>query len=52
MGAIGSIWMVLARDPALVAPLTDEGWGALPVDEVVPITDDRPDILRFLFILR
>jgi spermidine synthase len=51
MGAIGSIWMVLARDPALLEPLLDEGWGPLPVDGVAPITDDRPDILRFLFLL-
>jgi spermidine synthase len=51
MGATGSIWMVLARDPALLAPLTAEGWGPLAVDGVAPITDDRPDILRFLFFL-
>ena len=51
MGAIGSIWMVLARDPALLEPLADEGWGPLPVEGIAPITDDRPDILRFLFLL-
>ncbi len=49
MGAIGSIWVVLARDPALVAPLAAAGWVPVPVDGIAPITDDRPDILRFLF---
>jgi hypothetical protein len=50
MGATGSIWMVLARDPALLAPLADEGWRPLAVEGIAPITDDRPDILRFLFL--
>ena len=50
MGAIGSIWMVLARDPGLLAPLADTGWEPVPVDGVTAITDDRPDILRFLFL--
>ncbi len=27
MGAIGSIWMILARDPALLAPLARRGLG-------------------------
>jgi hypothetical protein len=49
MGAIGSIWMVLARDPGLLAPLADAGWESVPVDGIAAITDDRPDILRFLF---
>jgi SAM-dependent methyltransferase len=50
MGAIGSIWMVLARDPGLLVPLADAGWGSVPVDGIAAITDDRPDILRFLFL--
>jgi len=51
MGAIGSIWMVVARDPALLAPLGDAEWVPLDVEGIAPITDDRPDILRFLFLL-
>ncbi len=51
MGAIPSIWLVLARDPALLAPLQADGWGPVAVDGVTPITDDRPDILRFLFLV-
>jgi SAM-dependent methyltransferase len=50
MGAIGSIWMVLAREPGTIAPLEDAGWAPVPVDDVAAITDDRPDILRFLFL--
>ena len=50
MGAIGSIWMVLAREPGLLAPLEDAGWAPVPVDGIAAITDDRPDILRFLFL--
>ena len=49
-GAIGSIWVVLARDPALLAPLTAADWKTVSVEGIAPITDDRPDILRFLFI--
>nr|MCU0479534.1 hypothetical protein [Chloroflexota bacterium] len=51
MGAIGSIWMVLARDPALLAPLAGTEWRPMDVGGIAPITDDRPDILRFLFLL-
>ena len=51
MGAIGSIWMVVARDPALLAPLAGAEWTPLDVEGIAPITDDRPDILRFLFLL-
>jgi hypothetical protein len=50
MGAIGSIWVVIARDPALVGPLAAAGWAPVPTDGIAPITDDRPDILRFLFV--
>jgi len=50
MGAIGSIWMVLAREPGLLAPLEGAGWAPVPVDGIAAITDDRPDILRFLFL--
>jgi SAM-dependent methyltransferase len=50
MGAIGSVWVVIARDPELVAPLAAAGWAPVPVDGIAPITDDRPDILRFLFV--
>ena len=50
IGAIGSIWVVLARDPALLAPLTAADWKTVSVEGIAPITDDRPDILRFLFI--
>jgi hypothetical protein len=49
VGASGSAWVVLARDPALVAPLSAAGWKPVPGDGVAPITDDRPDILRFLY---
>jgi SAM-dependent methyltransferase len=49
MGATGSVWMILARDSGLLAPLADSGWGPVPVDGIAAITDDRPDILRFLF---
>ena len=48
LGAIGSIWMVLARDPDELAPLGGAGWESVPVDGIAAITDDRPDILRFL----
>jgi hypothetical protein len=50
MGATASLWVVLARDPTLVAPLAAAGWAPVPVDGIAPITDDRPDILRFLFV--
>lgn len=50
MGAIGSVWVVIAREPALVAPLAAAGWVPMRVDGIAPITDDRPDILRFLFV--
>jgi hypothetical protein len=50
MGAIGSIWMVVARDPALLAPLQGTEWSPVNVEGIAPITDDRPDILRFLFL--
>jgi SAM-dependent methyltransferase len=48
MGATGSIWMILARDPGELAPLEGAGWEPVPVDGIAAITDDRPDILRFL----
>ncbi len=51
MGGVASIWMVLARDPGVLAPLADAGWAPVPVDGIAAITDDRPDILRFLFLL-
>ena len=50
MGAIGSVWVVIARDMAALEPLVDAGWRPVATDGIAPITDDRPDILRFLTI--
>ena len=52
MGATGSIWVVLARDGASLASLSAAGWEPVRADGVAPITDDRPDVLRFLTIIR
>jgi hypothetical protein len=51
-GGIGSVWMALAREPGDLAPLAAAGWEPVPSDSVAPITDDRPDVLRFLLVLQ
>jgi hypothetical protein len=44
--------MALAREPGDLAPLAAAGWEPVPSDSVAPITDDRPDVLRFLLVLQ
>ena len=46
-GAAASIWVVATTDPATIDRYRAAGW--LPTDgDVEPLTDDHPDVLRFL----
>jgi spermidine synthase len=48
VGASPSAWVAMTTDPATIAALRARGWEAVPAAGVEPITDDRPDVLRFL----
>ncbi len=48
--ATPSIWVVVGRTQADVAPLTSRGW--TPIDPASPLTDDNADLLRLLFLWR
>ncbi|MEW5989928.1 MAG: fused MFS/spermidine synthase [Chloroflexota bacterium] len=47
-GASPSIWVVATDDPATAERFRARGWQATSHAGVVPITDDHPDVLRFL----
>ena len=51
-GAAISGWVVLASDQPAADLLRANGWATVRHDGVVPLTDDHPDILRFLSIGR
>ena len=46
-GAAPSHWLVGLTDPAAAKPFTDRGWRVFESD-VTPLTDDYPNLLRFL----
>ncbi|HET7026952.1 MAG TPA: fused MFS/spermidine synthase [Candidatus Limnocylindrales bacterium] len=46
-GASPSEWIVATRDPAVIRHLANDGWTGL-APTVRPLTDDHPDLLRFL----
>ena len=50
VGASPSAWVAMTTDPATIAALRARGWEAVASAGVEPITDDRPDVLRFLHI--
>ncbi|TAJ99153.1 MAG: hypothetical protein EPO36_12735 [Chloroflexota bacterium] len=47
-GASPSIWVVATADPATAARFRGLGWQPIPPTGIDPITDDHPDVLRFL----
>jgi len=47
-GAAPSIWVVATSDPATADRYRADGWQATTGAGVVPLTDDHPDVLRFL----
>ena len=47
-GASPSIWVVATADPALADRFRAAGWGPTSHAGIEPITDDHPDVLRFL----
>ncbi|HMC02861.1 MAG TPA: fused MFS/spermidine synthase [Cellulomonadaceae bacterium] len=47
-GAAPSIWVVATGDPATADRFRADGWQATTDAGVVPLTDDHPDVLRFL----
>ena len=49
-GASPSAWVVMTIDPATVAALRARGWEDVDATGVEPVTDDHPDVLRFLHI--
>lgn len=51
-GAAISYWVVMTRDAAVAAAFSDKGWVPATASDVEPLTDDHPDILRFLTIGR
>jgi len=51
-GAAISGWVALASDQPTADLLRANGWATVRHDGVVPLTDDHPDILRFLSIGR
>ena len=46
-GAAPSHWLVGLTDPAAAKPFTDRGWRVFESD-VTPLTDDYPNLFRFL----
>ena len=51
-GASPSIWVIATADPAVADGFRAAGWGPTSHDGIEPITDDHPDVLRFLQIGR
>ena len=51
-GASPSIWVSATADPATVERFRAAGWGDTSHAGVEPLTDDHPDVLRFLDIGR
>lgn len=51
-GAAISYWVLLTGDEAVADAFVGEGWVPALVSGVEPLTDDHPDILRFLTIGR
>ena len=51
-GASPSIWVIATADPALADRFRAAGWGPTRHEGIEPITDDHPDVLRFLQIGR
>ncbi|HEX7472474.1 MAG TPA: fused MFS/spermidine synthase [Candidatus Limnocylindrales bacterium] len=49
-GASPSAWVVMTTDKATIAALRLRGWEDVDPTGVDPVTDDRPDVLRFLHI--
>jgi predicted methyltransferase len=49
-GASPSAWVAMTTDTATIAALRDRGWMDVDATGVEPVTDDRPDVLRFLHI--
>jgi SAM-dependent methyltransferase len=47
-GASPSIWVVATADPAILEELRLAGWHDTDHAGVEPLTDDHPDVLRFL----
>ena len=47
-GASPSIWVVATADPAIIETLRAAGWHDTDHAGVEPLTDDHPDVLRFL----
>ncbi len=47
-GASPSAWVVMTTDAPTIAALRARGWEAVDAAGVEPVTDDRPDVLRFL----
>jgi hypothetical protein len=49
-GASPSAWVAMTTDAATVAALRTRGWTDVDATAVDPVTDDRPDVLRFLHV--
>jgi hypothetical protein len=49
-GASPSAWFVMTTDAPTIAALRARGWESVSATGVDPVTDDRPDVLRFLHI--
>jgi hypothetical protein len=49
-GASPSAWVVMTTDAPTIAALRARGWESVDATGVDPVTDDRPDVLRFLHI--
>jgi SAM-dependent methyltransferase len=47
-GASPSIWVIATADAAAAERFRSAGWVETTHDGVVPLTDDHPDVLRFL----
>jgi SAM-dependent methyltransferase len=49
-GASPSAWVVMTTDTPTIAALRTRGWESVDATGVDAVTDDRPDVLRFLHI--
>ena len=47
-GAAISYWVVLSADPTVATRFVADGWTSVVQSGIVPLTDDHPDIMRFL----